>query len=79
MIDRLIAFSVHQRVLVIVLTCVFVILGLVGASKVPIDAVPDVTNVQVQVLTPAPALGPEDVETYVSVPVERAMAGIPGL
>jgi cobalt-zinc-cadmium resistance protein CzcA len=79
LIDRLIAFSVHQRVLVIVLTCVFIVLGLIGASKVPIDAVPDVTNVQVQVLTPAPALGPEDVETYVSVPVERAMAGLPGL
>ena len=65
--------------LVIVLTCVFVILGLVGASKVPIDAVPDVTNVQVQVLTPALALGPEDVETLVSTPIERAMAGLPGL
>lgn len=63
----------------IVLSVVFVVLGLVGATKVPIDAVPDVTNVQVQVLTPAPALGPEDVETYVSVPVERAMAGLPGL
>ena len=79
MIDRLIAFSVQQRMLVIVLSCVFVILGLVGASKVPIDAVPDVTNVQVQVLTPALALGPEDVETLVSAPIERAMAGLPGL
>ncbi|RYZ09737.1 MAG: efflux RND transporter permease subunit [Myxococcales bacterium] len=79
MIDRLIHFSVHQRILVLVLSVVFVVLGLIGASKVPIDAVPDVTNVQVQVLTPAPALGPEDVETYVSVPVERAMAGLPGL
>ena len=79
MIDRLIAFSVQQRSLVIVLSCVFVILGLVGASKVPIDAVPDVTNVQVQVLTPALALGPEDVETLVSAPIERAMAGLPGL
>ena len=65
--------------LVIVLACVFVVLGLIGASKVPIDAVPDVTNVQVQVLTPALALGPEDVETYVSTPIERAMAGLPGL
>ena len=69
MIDRLIALSVRQRLLVIVLSAVFVILGLVGASKVPIDAVPDVTNVQVQVLTPALALGPEDVETLVSTPI----------
>jgi heavy metal efflux system protein len=79
LIDRLIAFSVNQRILVIVLAMVFVVLGLIGASKVPIDAVPDVTNVQVQVLTPCPALGPEDVETYVSAPVERAMAGLPGM
>ena len=45
----------------------------------PIDAVPDVTNVQVQILTPAPALGPLDVERYVTVPIERAMAGMPEL
>jgi cobalt-zinc-cadmium resistance protein CzcA len=79
LIDRLIAFSVQQRMLVIVMSAVFVVLGLVGASKVPIDAVPDVSNVQVQVLTSALALGTEDVETYVTRPVERAMAGLPGL
>jgi cobalt-zinc-cadmium resistance protein CzcA len=79
LIDRLVAFSVQQRALVIVLSLVFVLLGLVAVSKVPIDAVPDVTNVQVQVLTPALALGPEDVETLVSAPIERAMAGLPGL
>ena len=46
-------------------------------SMLPIDAVPDVTNVQVQVITAAPALSPVEVEQYVTVPVERAMAGIP--
>ena len=50
----------------------FALLGIVAASRVPIDAVPDVTNVQVQVLTRAVSLGPIDVETYVTVPVERA-------
>ena len=43
----------------------------------PIDAVPDITNVQVQVITAVPALSPVEVEQYVSVPVERAMAGLP--
>src|SRR5262249_7152935 len=48
-----------------------------AALRVPIDAVPDVTNVQVKVITSAPALGPTDVETYVTFPVEMAMAGLP--
>ncbi len=79
MVDRLIAWSIGNRAVVFVLTAVFVLLGGVAASRVPIDAVPDVTNVQVQVITQAPALGPLDVETYVTTPVERAMAGLPGL
>ncbi len=79
MIDGIIAWSIRNRVVVFVLTAVFVLIGGIAATKVPIDAVPDVTNVQVQVLTQAPALGPVDVETYVTVPVERAMAGLPGL
>ena len=79
MIDRLIAWSIARRTVVFVLTAVFVLLGAVAARKVPIDAVPDVTNVQLQILTQAPSLGAVDVETYVTAPVERAMAGIPGL
>ena len=79
MIDRLIRWSIYHRAVVFVLTAVFVVLGMLAATRVPIDAVPDVTNVQVQVLTPAPALGPVDVEQYVTVPIERAMAGLPGL
>lgn len=79
MIDRLIGWSIANRVVVLVLTAVFVLLGAVASTRVPIDAVPDVTNVQVQVITDAPALGPLDVETFVTMPVERAMAGIPGL
>jgi cobalt-zinc-cadmium resistance protein CzcA len=79
LIERLLAISIRHRAIVVVLTCVFVVLGAIGATKVSIDAVPDVTNVQVQVITAAPALGPVDVETYVTVPVERAMAGLPGL
>jgi cobalt-zinc-cadmium resistance protein CzcA len=51
--------------------------GVRAAYRLPIDAVPDVTNVQIQIITTAPALSPVEVEQYVSVPVERAMAGIP--
>jgi cobalt-zinc-cadmium resistance protein CzcA len=79
MIDRLIAASVNGRALVVVLVLLFALIGGAAATRVPIDAVPDVTNVQVQVISPAPALGPLDVETYVTFPVERAMAGLPGL
>lgn len=79
MIDRLIHWSIERRVVVFVLTAVFILLGAVAARKVPIDAVPDVTNVQVQIMTPAPSLSPLDVERYVTVPVERAMAGIPNI
>ncbi|MFO0738139.1 MAG: CusA/CzcA family heavy metal efflux RND transporter [Labilithrix sp.] len=79
MIDRLIHWSIERRVVVFVLTAVFILLGAVASQKVPIDAVPDVTNVQVQIMTPAPSLSPLDVERYVTVPVERAMAGIPNI
>ncbi|MBL8910483.1 MAG: efflux RND transporter permease subunit, partial [Archangium sp.] len=58
-------------------TVLFVAVGLRSALQLPIDAVPDVTNIQVQVITAAPALSPVEVEQYVTVPVERAMAGLP--
>ena len=63
--------------LVLVATALLVVVGVRAAIELPIDAVPDITNVQVQVITPAPALSPVEVEQYVTVPVERAMAGIP--
>lgn len=79
MIDRLIATSIRHRAIVVVLCMMFAALGVLAGTHVPIDAVPDVTNVQVQVITPAPALGPLDVEAYVTAPIERTMAGLPGL
>ncbi|APR82502.1 Cobalt-zinc-cadmium resistance protein CzcA [Minicystis rosea] len=77
MIDKLLELSIRARSLVILLSLIVVGLGLLAARRVPIDAVPDVTNVQVKVITSAPALGPTDVETYVTFPVEMAMAGLP--
>jgi cobalt-zinc-cadmium resistance protein CzcA len=77
LISRLIEFSVRNRALVLLLAVVFVLLGVASALKLPIDAVPDVANVQVQIITAAPALGPVDVESYVTVPVETSMGGLP--
>jgi cobalt-zinc-cadmium resistance protein CzcA len=73
----IVGWSLRNRPIVLVATLLFVLLGLRAALTLPIDAVPDVTNVQVQVITSAPALSPLEVEQYVSVPVERAMAGLP--
>ena len=76
-LSAMVAWSLRNRVIVLVATLLFAFFGLRSATTLPIDAVPDVTNVQVQVITSAPALSPVEIEQYVSVPVERAMAGIP--
>ncbi len=75
----LITASLRQRALVICATLLFILFGLRAAWELPMDAVPDVTNVQVQILTSAPALSPVEMEQYVSIPVERAMSGLPHL
>jgi len=77
LLAAIVRWSLHNRPIVIVLTLVFCVLGVRAAIALPIDAVPDLTNVQVQIITAAPALSPVEVEQYVSTPVERAMAGIP--
>jgi cobalt-zinc-cadmium resistance protein CzcA len=73
----IVAWSLRNRAVVVLATLLFTVAGIRAAVTLPIDAVPDITNVQVQVITPAPALSPTEVEQYVSIPVERAMAGIP--
>ena len=73
----IVGWSLRNRPVVIIGVVLFTLLGLRSAATLPIDAVPDITNVQVQVITAAPALSPVEVEQYVSVPVERALAGIP--
>ncbi len=79
MIERVLEWSLRNRFLVLALTGVLVLGGVAAMRELPIDAVPDVTNVQVQLLTTAPALGPEEVERFVTTPVELAMSGIPRL
>ena len=75
--DSFIAFCIRYRFLVIFGVLLIGALGVRAARQLPIDAVPDVTNVQVQVLTNASALGPVEVEQYVTVPIESVMSGLP--
>ena len=77
LLTAVVAWSLRHRAIVLLATALLVTVGITSTIDLPIDAVPDVTNVQVQVITPAPALSPTEVEQYVTVPVERAMSGIP--
>jgi heavy metal efflux system protein len=77
--SRLVDWAAHNRMLALMAVALFVGLGADALRRLPIDAVPDVTPVQVQVVTRAPALGVADMESNVTQPVERAMAGLPGL
>ena len=79
MIARVLSFSVRQRWLVVLFTAVAAAFGVWSMTKLPIDAVPDITNNQVQINTIAPALSPGDIEKQVTYPLETALAGIPGL
>ncbi|MBK8482449.1 MAG: efflux RND transporter permease subunit [Proteobacteria bacterium] len=74
---NLVELCLKWRLLVLALVVLVAVLGVRNAFHLPIDAVPDITNVQVQVLTNAPALGPVDVERTITFPVESSMSGLP--
>lgn len=76
-LSAIVRWSLDNRPIVLVMTVLFVAFGMRAATQLPIDAVPDVTNIQVQIITTAAALSPVEVEQYITVPIERAMAGIP--
>jgi cobalt-zinc-cadmium resistance protein CzcA len=77
MVNHLISWSLDNRFVVMLLAVVLLGMGFLAAASLPLDAVPDLTNVQVQVLTTAPALGPVEVEQFITFPVENAMSGLP--
>ncbi|MBI1850531.1 MAG: efflux RND transporter permease subunit, partial [Planctomycetes bacterium] len=79
MLERLLRFSIANRWTIVVFGSVAAALGLRSLSRLPIDAVPDITNNQVQVTTVFPALTPAEIEKQITFPVETALAGIPGL
>ena len=76
---QLVDFSLRHKFLVLVLTLLMVAAGIYSVLRLPIDAVPDVTPNQVLVMTQAPGLAPEEVERFISFPVETAMSGLPGI
>ncbi len=76
-LDRLLALVLRNKALVIIALVLWIAVGIRSAGQLSIDAVPDVTNVQVQVLTDSPGLSPLEVERFVTWPVETAMSGLP--
>ena len=79
MLEKTIAAVLRQKGTVILFSLLLVAFGIYSYIKLPIDAFPDVTNVQVQIATEAPGRAPEEVERFVTVPIENAMRGMPGL
>ncbi len=79
MINQIIAFSIRNKLIVGLLTLAMIGGGIWSMTKVPLDAVPDITNNQVQVITQAPNLGTEDIEQFVTYPIEVALANLPGV
>jgi cobalt-zinc-cadmium resistance protein CzcA len=74
---RLINWALDNRFLVLMLLVLLIVFGTVALTRLPIDAVPDVTNVQVQIMTTAPALAAEETEQFITFPVENSLSGIP--
>ena len=77
MISRIIAFSINNKLTIGLLVVALIIAGFYSMQKVPVDAVPDITNNQVQVVTTSQSLAPQEVEQFITFPVEMAMANIP--
>ncbi len=77
MLSQIIELSLKNRFLVLTFTALLTLAGVIAALRLPIDAVPDLTNVQVQVLTNAGSLSPVEVERYVTYPIETSLSGLP--
>ena len=79
MIDKILKFSINNRILIVLVTAAIACYGFYSLKSLPIDAVPDITNNQVQINASVPGLSPSEVEKQVTYPIENALAGIPGL
>lgn len=79
MFDRIVAFSLANRVLVLLAALALVALGAGAASRLPVDVLPNLNRPVVTILTESPGLAPPEVETLVTRPIEAAMSGIPGV
>lgn len=79
MLNRIISFSIENKLIIGLLMFFWIIYGVYQATLLPIDAVPDITDNQVQVITSSPSLGAPDVERFITVPIEQANSNIPGI
>ena len=79
MLDKIIQFSVKNKLVIGIFMALWIIYGVFEVSRLPIDAVPDITNDQVQIITTAPSLGAQDVERLITFPIEQALSNIPKL
>ena len=79
MLNAIIQFSIHNKLVVGIFILALIVWGGYSVTQLPIDAVPDITNNQVQVLTVAPSQSALDIERLVTFPVEQTMTTIPGI
>jgi len=79
MFDKIIHFSLNNKLLVLLGVFILIIIGIFSASKIPLDAVPDITNNQVQIVSTSPTLAPQEMEQLITYPLESAMTNIPGV
>ncbi|MCC6515536.1 MAG: efflux RND transporter permease subunit, partial [Chitinophagales bacterium] len=79
MLDKIIYFSIKNKFVVAVMTMLLIVWGIWSASKLPIDAVPDITNNQVQIITLCPTLAGQEVEQLVTFPIEQSIANLPDI
>ncbi|MBB6371701.1 CusA/CzcA family heavy metal efflux RND transporter [Chryseobacterium shigense] len=79
MLDKIIKFSIKNKVVIGIMTLLLIIWGVWSASKLPIDAVPDITNNQVQIITACPTLAGQEVEQFVTFPIEQSIANVPDI
>src|SRR5829696_677947 len=77
--ERLFTLSLRYRFFTVVTILIIVVLGLWSFNRLPIDAMPDLTPVQVQIMTRSPALGPVEVEQFVTFPIEASLNGLPAV
>lgn len=77
MFQKLITYSIHHKMVVGILTVALAVCGIWSLVHLPFDSTPDITNNQVQVITQAPSLGAQEVEQYITSPIEMALANIP--
>lgn len=77
MFERIIQFSLENKFIILLGTLALILIGLASATKIPLDAVPDITNNQVQIVSTAPTLAPQEVEQLITYPLEAAMTNIP--